>query len=147
MSGQSWRFATKQNFEEGVPHLKHYLCERWDWEKPLCLKASVYTEERSLTQNALFHIWCRELAKHFKLKTDVDEDDMKMLMKHKFLGTADLVIGSTTIPAQVKQTRLLDKGEMHYFMNEVYDWATDHGVTLSNPEDSQYFKLSKEQVR
>lgn len=45
---------------------------------------------RSLSQNALLHVWCRELAESFTKRDKngavYSEADMKDLMKHKFLG-------------------------------------------------------------
>jgi hypothetical protein len=32
-------------------------------------------------------------------------------------------------------------GEMLFFMDQVQDWAMDHGVTLTCPADSEYMKL------
>jgi hypothetical protein len=59
-------------------------------------------------------------------------------MKNEFLGTEDVVVGSTTIPNQLRSTKSLSKGEMHQFMEQVFHWGIDHGVTLTNPQDSEF---------
>jgi hypothetical protein len=85
------------------------------------------------------------MANHFSKKVDTDAEQMKALMKLKFLGTEDIVVGHTMIPGQLKRTSNLDKGEMMRFMDDIYDWALDHGVTLTIPEDSEYMKLRRRQ--
>ena len=63
------------------------------------------------------------------------------MLKHKFLGTEDVEVGKTTIPAQVRATSTLDRGEMLYFMTQVEAWAIDLGVKLTKPQNSEYSKL------
>ena len=145
--GQFWLIKSEKELTERLGYMHNWLVEKWDWSKPLCIKAAVYSEERSISQNALLHKWFREMAVHFEKRSPVDEEQMKMLLKHKFLGTTDIIIGSTTIAGQVKSTRRMDKGDMHFFMDQIYDWAADHGVKLSNPENSEYMRLTKEQVK
>ena len=44
---------------------------------------------RSLSQNALFHLWCREFSESFNKRSKSDEytpDDIKLILKHKFLA-------------------------------------------------------------
>ena len=70
-----------------------------------------------------------------------NEEDIKMMVKYKFLGTEDLEISNTTIPAQVRRTSTLDRGEMLYFMQQVEAWCIDLGVKLTKPQNSEYSKL------
>ena len=119
--------------------------DEWDFESPLVIKPSKYTNPRSLSQNALLHTWFNAMAKHFSQKVEVDADQMKLLMKSKFLGTEDVIVGKTVIEGQLKQTSKLTKGEMNYFMDRVHEWAADHGVNLPIPADSEYMKLMEAQ--
>lgn len=43
---------------------------------------------RSLSQNALFHLWCGEIASAFsrRSKKDISKHEIKIILKHKFLG-------------------------------------------------------------
>lgn len=116
------------------------VMEDWDYSKPLAWKPEIYSPSRSLSQNALMHIWFSEMANHFSPKIDVDEEGIKYLMKNMFLGTEDIKVGNTTIPNQVRSTSKLDKGEMMEFLNNIYAWAIDHGVKLSNPQNSEWMK-------
>tara|TARA_R110000796_G_scaffold3796_8_gene14630 strand:+ start:101 stop:544 length:444 start_codon:yes stop_codon:yes gene_type:complete len=145
MSGQFWLVKNKEQLQERLVFFSDWVIENWDWEKPLTWKAEPYDPKRSLDQNALMHVWMREIATHFSAKMPVTTDEIKTLMKYKFLGTRDIVVGSTVIAGQVVETSSLKKGEMMRFMDEVYDWANDHGVRLSNPKDSEYMKLRQRQ--
>lgn len=104
---------------------------------------------RSLSQNALFHVWCRELAESFTKRDKTGEvyteGQMKMLMKHQFLGYEDITIGKTEIEKQLISTRSLAKGEMYQFMEQVLAWSFDVGVPLSTPDDSEFVKLRNSQ--
>ena len=104
---------------------------------------------RSLSQNALFHLWCGELAGSFtgrsKGKEEYTKQDLKVLLKHKFLGYETKVIGKTEIPPQLKSSSKLDKGEMFHLMSQIERWASEVGVILSNPADAEYTKLKEYQ--
>jgi hypothetical protein len=75
-----------------------------------------------------------------------DEATIKMLMKHKFLGTQDYTLKTTTVAGQVKSTNKLSAGEWCFFLDQVYDLATKGGVMLTVPMDSDYSKLKRKQV-
>lgn len=141
MAGDFWMIQNRSQIKDVLRFFGKYL-EDWDYTRPLAWKAEAYSTSRSLSQNALFHMWCGEMCLHFSESVDVTPDTMKSLMKHKFLGTEDVVVGSTVIPGQLRSTSGLSKGEMHEFMERVYAWAVDHGVRLTNPNDSEFFRLA-----
>ena len=145
MSSQFWLVKNKEQLKERLDFFYEWVLENWDWEDPLVWKSEAYDPKRTLDQNALMHVWMREIAEHFSVKIPVTSDEIKALMKYKFLGTKDIIVGRTVIANQVVETSSLKKGEMMRFMDEVYDWAADHGVRLSNPSDSEYMKLRQRQ--
>jgi len=127
--------------------------EEWDYTKPLAVTFNSYSNDlyassRSLSQNSLFHVWCRDMSEHFieKVKTATPEN-IKLMMKHRFLGVQDIKVGKTVIKDQVKSTSSLTKGEMVHFMDNVYHWARDNGCILKVPADSEYQKLLNQQER
>jgi hypothetical protein len=137
-----WIIKDAAQITERLVFFERWLRDNWNWEYPVQFKVGRYQEKRSLSQNALFHVWCREMADHFSSKgADITEATMKELLKYKFLGTEDRVIHKTVIPAQVRETSGLEKGEMMDFMDQVQSWALDHGVKLACPIDSEYMKL------
>ena len=142
--GHYWLIKRKEEIPRIISNLQAWAGE-WDFSHPLCLTPKKYTNPRSLSQNALLHVWFDTMAAHFSKKVDTNAEQMKSLMKYKFLGTEDLVVGKTVIKDQLRSTSKLDKGEMTHFMDQVYDWAVDHGVMLPMPADSEYMKLREAQ--
>lgn len=109
---------------------------------------------RSLPQNALFHKWCDEIARFFVSmgKTTfatgaaMDRDNVKRNLKQTFLGEQlvqdiNMKTGEITERYELRHTSQLDKGEMHSFMTCIDNWATEHGIYLPHPEDSEYMKM------
>lgn len=144
MQGIYWIVRDKAQVDKILANVANWVKDEWDFDVPLCLQPKKYVNPRSLSQNALLHVWFDTMAKHFSRKVDTNAEQMKALMKLKFLGTEDIIVGNTVIEGQLKRTSKLDKGEMMRFMDDVYDWALDHGVRLSIPEDSEYMKLRKQ---
>lgn len=144
MSGKSWILRDAKDIPATIGSLLTWL-EGWDFANPLVLKPSKYTNPRSLSQNALLHVWFDTMAKHFSAKVDTNAEQMKSLMKYKLLGTEDVIVGKTVIEGQLRQTSKLDKGEMTKFMDQVHEWAADHGINLPIPAESEYMKLREYQ--
>ena len=137
-----WLVKDKAQLRQRIEFFQKYLESEWNWEHPVEWKVKRYSPKRSLSQNALFHVWCREMSDHFKERgADITEERMKELIKYKILGTEDRKINNTVIPGQVRETSGLDRGEMMDFMDKVNEWAMDHGLFLSCPQDSEYMKL------
>jgi hypothetical protein len=128
--------------------MAQWLRKQWNWSRPVIVEPKPYTDPRTLSQNALFHVWCQEMAEQFaeRGKMQITMEQMKELMKYKFLGTEDVVINKTVIPGQLRHTSGLDKGEMTQLLDQIHDWALDHGVMLTNPADSEYMRLREAQT-
>lgn len=143
----------KFNSKDDVKNKAKFLIENmldWDFSRPLAVKLEQYQDPRSLSQNALLHIWCREIAKGMHKKgVVVTEGDAaeawKLWLKKRFLGTDNFVIRNATISGQVKRSSTLGKGEMAFFMDECYHWATEQGIKLTIPRESEYAEVKKQQ--
>jgi hypothetical protein len=90
---------------------------------------------RSMGQNALLHVWVREITKHLRSLPggDVyDEDGVKTYLKRRF-GRVGYVPDPMTgeAVAYLVSTSKYDKGEMTRFMNHVHEFAAGIGCTLS----------------
>jgi len=106
------------------------------------------TGMRSISQNALFHMWMSQMATEFTKKGfPLTADEAKQLMKHEFLGYTDIKIGSTEIKGQLKHTSSLDTGEMSMFMDKIDCWNVDKGVFLIKPQDSEYMTYKEAQTK
>jgi hypothetical protein len=146
MFSEFWLIKDPLEIKDRIEAFKKFLEDEWNWDKPISWQVKEYKPRRSLSQNDLFHVWVRDMTRHFKKRGGFTgtEDDLKLMLKYKFLGTEDVEVGKTTIPAQVRATSTLDRGEMLYFMTQVEAWAIDLGVKLTKPTHSEYSKLAGE---
>jgi len=116
-----------------------------------------YNDGRSTGQNALFHRWCREIAKHFVdggkthfgTGSEINETSMKNNLKTTYLGFdtkeyIDLKTGEVTTGEELKHTSDLDKGDMTAFLMLVDAFCVEYGIYISKPEDSEYIQILKE---
>ena len=142
--GHYWLIRRKQEIPFVISNLQKWA-EGWDFSYPLSLTPKKYVHPRTLSQNALLHLWFDTMAAHFSKKVDTNAEQMKALMKYKFLGTEDVIVGNTVIEGQLRHTSKLDKGEMMHFMNQIHEWAADHGVNLPIPAESEYMKTMRSQ--
>lgn len=149
--GDHVRCSSREETEKNLPYILKRI-EGWDYSCPLVITLEKYKDPRSLSQNALSHIWYREIAKGMAKKghkIDHEEPDQvwKMWLKRRFLGVDSYSIGKQQIPDQVRSTSKLTKGEFVYFLDCVYDWAMNQGIRLSIPAHSEYAELKAQQER
>lgn len=142
---QFWKIDAPDEVDKRLAYLGVYLKDEWDFSRPVAIYLKPWSKTRSLNANALMHVWFREMAEYFTAKgVEISEEDAKLLMKNLFLGKEDIVIGKTIIEGQLRRTANLDGGEVKQFMDQVLAWAADKGVSLSQPEDSEYAQWSRE---
>jgi len=147
--GDHVKVSTKEELEKRLPHIIKRM-QDWDYSTPLAVKLDPYENPRSLSQNAMSHIWYREIAKEMekkghKIEHEKPAEVWKLWLKKRFLGTTCYSIGNQQIPEQVKSTSKLTKGEFVHFLDNVYHWATKQGIRLSIPADSEYAELQAKQ--
>jgi len=111
-----------------------------------------WRESRSLSQNALFHVWVGKLSEYLisKGRCKADKKFSKDLLKHTFLGYEDsemvnALTGEISIASLLKKTSDLDVGEMTHFMDKCYSWCLGIGLMLPIPENSEYNQLINQQ--
>ena len=145
--GDFWLVSDKMHLKQRIESFHKYLENEWDWTHPVSWKVSVYRRKRSLSQNDLFHLWMREATKflqeHSPAAKDLTEEDLKDILKARYLGTRDIVYGKVCLPGQPRKTSTLPPGEMFEFMEQVHEWALDKGIPLTHPEDSEYMRYQK----
>ena len=146
------RVESKLKIDERLSTIKNILLA-WDYDSPCKLEIKKHVDARSLSQNALMHMWFNQIYNRFSAMgimvgdEPITAEDVKLMMKHKFLGVKDVVRGKLVIKDQLVSTSSLDTGEMTYFLDQVYDWAMDKGIYLPVPEHSVYKKYRERQVR
>ena len=105
------------------------------------LKIQVKAGNRSLDQNSLYWVWIAQITDELnrRNKADFTTKEVHKRMKHDFLGYDDPeTIGSAEIPAQLKSTADLSKGEMFAYMERLDMFWAERGVLLVTPSDSVY---------
>lgn len=114
------------------------------------LTVEIKRGHRTVSQNALYWMWLTDIANYLNKHngTDFVSDEIHLRMKHDFLGyEPEKRVGSAVIPAQLKSTKSLTKGEMHHYLRQIDQWAAGVGLLLPRPEDSQYEQLRQMQSR
>ena len=126
-----------------IRHLESRIRE-WDYQTALTIKLEPHRDPSSLSQEALFNIWCREIADAMKPKTPAaDAEAWKLWLKQKYIGTYAVKVGKETIEGQVYATPKA-KGKMATFMHSVLVFAEDKlRVRLSLPMNCEYLRVRK----
>lgn len=101
--------------------------------------------ERSMSQNALLHIWVREYAamrfkKPYKGVDKADEDNVKIIFKqacyqdarYDWLCKRVTNLDTNLFAVVLKSTSEYDKGEMFMFMEWVQAYAAQKGLLLES---------------
>jgi len=143
--GDHVKVSSNQELEKRLPHIIKRM-QDWDYSTPLAVKLDPYENPRSLSQNAMSHIWYREIAEGMAKKGHaVDHEDpefvWKLYLKKRFLGVHTF----NNLPDQIKSTSKLTKGEFVHFLDNVYHWATKQGIRLTIPAESEYAELQAQQ--
>lgn len=106
----------------------------------------IWKDKRSIDQNSLNWMWCTEIAEQANKYSEevITAEDVHELYKGLFCPEkVKTVLG---VKVKVKSTKLLDTGEMHFYLNQIEYDAHSKGLTLTIPSNSEYKKLKDEQV-
>lgn len=111
-----------------------------------------WRETRTLSQNAVFHMWIGEISAYLirRGKPFASPEWVKQAMKHTYLGyekreMTDVVTGHKTEIHALRSTSKLDTGKMFRFMEQVEGWAAMIGCLVTIPNDSEFHQLRKKQ--
>ena len=139
--GDYVKISSTTEVDAKMKHLESRI-RGWNYQSPLTVKLAPFTDPTSLSQDALFNIWCREIADQMKKKApEADAEAWKLWLKHKFLGTYAVKVGRESIEGQVYATPK-GKAKMAQFMHSVLVYADDKlRVRLSVPRNSEYVKV------
>lgn len=157
-----WKIDSRDKVKQILDNLAVNLIDKWDFTKPVKIEVKPYTNPRSLSQNALLHIWFKDISDSFKRRglkwyylddkgneigepNDYEPIDIKFGMKHMFLGYENIQFGKIIAEKQLRSTSKLDKGEMMHLLNQVYSYGMNNGAKLVIPQDSEYQKLKVKQ--
>ena len=107
-----------------------------------------WKESRSLSQNALMWKWLSEIDKQAPLMCESKITGAEMwheVFKHYYCPMK--VVANKKASLNIKSTKMLDVGEMTFYLNKIEQWCVDRGIKLTVPIDSEYAKLMEYQIR
>lgn len=107
------------------------IIPRQEWEK---------RKPRSLNQNALYHVWCRYVAKIlFEYTSDGGWTQDEVKRHFAWVFGEDKVSPNGTVRHDPVETSKLNKKQMHDYMERiqayVFDWC---GIQVPLPDDDKY---------
>ena len=106
-----------------------------------------WREKRSLSQNSLYWKWLTEINQQSPLMIEDSNLDGGELwhevFKKYYCPVKNITNKEKILPIQ--STKLLDVGEMTFYLNKIEQWAMDRGLRLTIPEDSEYAQLMQYQ--
>ncbi|QHJ84886.1 MAG: hypothetical protein [Caudoviricetes sp.] len=111
------------------------------------LVVKVWKDKRSVDQNSLNWMWCTEIANQANNVSDeqLSAEDVHEYYKKRFCpGKEKNVLGEIV---RIRSTKLLDTGEMHFYLSQIEYDATTKGLNLTIPSNSEYKKLQERQVK
>ena len=144
--GDFVKISSTTEVDMKLKHLEARIRE-WNYQSPLTIKLAAFTDPTSLSQEALFNIWCREIAEAMKKRTpSADAEAWKLWLKRKYLGTYAVKVGKETIEGQVFATPKA-KGKMAALMHKVLLFADQKlDVRLSLPLNCEYLRVRKNEL-
>jgi len=120
--------------------------------QPLRLQVKQWREKRSLSQNALSHMWYTEISEYLikSGRTDATPEWVKRNLKKTYLGSEEVtytnfVTGEKTTTWEPRHTADLDIGEMHIFLCKVEMWCAQFGLALTIPNGCEFQQLRDKQ--
>ena len=149
--------SSEQMIEQCVRDMKQMLSDHGYFN------IEIKRGNRSLSQNALYWEWMTEGSAFMNEKyagkswydedlgetitwEDISKDDLHDQMRLKYLGSDPARrVGKSLVPAQIKSTKKLTKGEMFSYMEKIEMLFAQMGCYLSKPEDSAYAKYQEMQ--
>lgn len=108
-----------------------------------------WREKRSLSQNSLYWKWLDEINTQNPLKVNdskIQGSELWHEVFKRYYCPAKLITnGGKSI--EVKSTKILDVGEMTFYLNKIENWCVDRGIKLTIPESSEYYQLMESQIK
>ena len=124
----------------------------FDFESSVEVVIRPIAAKRTLSQNAVFHMWCGELSS-FLLKAGrkwATPAFVKDMLKHSFLGYKDttrfdVANNKAEKVRELIHTSDLSTGDMFHFMEQCEAYSVGIGCLLTIPEKSEYMQNKRSQ--
>lgn len=99
-------------------------------------------QKRTLSQNAIFHLWIALIADHIG---EYDRESLKRDIKQLFLGSSEAYNRFTgeTIQVEAKTSKLTTE-QMSDLLSRVQHWAREElGIYLPSPEEAGFAEMQE----
>lgn len=102
-----------------------------------------WREKRSLSQNSLYWKWLGEIDKQSPLSCGEFKgaELWHEIFKKYYCPVKQITNGTISVSSQ--STKLLDVGEMTFYLNKVEQFCIERAIVLTIPEDSEYSQLMR----
>ncbi|APC46244.1 putative DNA base-flipping protein [Pseudoalteromonas phage PHS3] len=101
--------------------------------------------KRSLSQNSLYWCWLNEISD----QVTVSDKKHNAEIWHEYFKRYFCPVKIIAMPAgddlEVRTTKKLDTGEMHFYLNRIEQWAMDKMIKLTIPAACEYQQLRDKQ--
>ena len=106
-----------------------------------------WRESRSLSQNSLYWAWLAEINKQAPLKIEGNtvkgSELWHEVFKKYYCPVKNITNSEKSLPVQ--STKVLDIGEMTFYLNKIENFCIDRGIRLTIPESCDYSKYMEQQ--
>ena len=106
-----------------------------------------WRESRSLSQNSLYWKWLGEINKQSPLIIEDSKAKGSELwhevFKKYYCPVKNITNREKVLP--IKSTKVLDVGEMTFYLSKVESFCIDRGLIITIPENSEYNQLINQQ--
>ena len=107
--------------------------------------AKPWKDKRSISQNRLLWCWMNEISE----QAIVNDQKHKPEIWHEYFKRYFCPVKIIAMPAgddlEVRSTKKLDTGEMHFYLNRIEQWAQSHFYKLTIPFNCEYQVLKDRQ--
>lgn len=111
-----------------------------------------WRERRSLSQNALSHMWYSEISEYLISRGEIvryrsmgKRCSQTHIPRYETKDLVDVVTGEITTIQSLRHTSDLDTGEMYVFLCKVEAWAMNIGCHLTIPQSCEFQLLRDKQ--
>jgi len=122
-----------ENLKESLEFFRKRIALQWTGENPIELSFKAHRPQYTRSQQNLYRRWCRDLGRAL----GQPEDTMHDLLRYKFLGSEEVIVGEESFTRLVSTTKL-NRLAMSEYMHKVEVWAMDLGVHLLIPGENEY---------
>ena len=104
-------------------------------------KVKAFSRSRSIPQNSYLHLIFGFIEEFWK--TGHDKDELKEILKSKFLRTYSYILSTTYI----KPTKSLDNREMTIFIGKIRVWAREFlKLDIPDPEEKRMLEYYNNKI-